>query len=88
MGSPFIFILETIILLNLYLAFFNLIPVPPLDGSGVLSAVLPLEWARKYESMGRFGMLLLILLIATGGVQFLAGRPAYFLFMLLTGYAG
>jgi Zn-dependent protease len=87
-GSPFIFILETIILLNLYLAFFNLIPVPPLDGSGVLSAVLPLEWARKYESMGRFGMLFLILLIATGGIHFLAGRPAYFLFMLLTGYNG
>jgi len=87
-GSPFIFILETIILLNLYLAFFNLIPVPPLDGSGVLSALLPLEWARKYESMGRFGMLLLILLIATGGIHFLAGRPAYYLFMLLTGYTG
>jgi Zn-dependent protease len=88
MGSSFIFILETIILLNLYLAFFNLIPVPPLDGSGVLSALLPLEWARRYESMGRFGMLVLILLIATGGVHFLAGRPAYFLFMLLTGYTG
>lgn len=88
MGSPFIFILETIIFLNLYLAFFNLIPIPPLDGSGVLSALLPLEWARKYESMGRFGMLILILLIAIGGIQFLAGTPAFYLFMLLTGRIG
>jgi Zn-dependent protease len=84
-GMSFILILGTIILLNLYLAFFNLIPVPPLDGSGVLSAILPLEWARRYESIGRFGMLVLILLIATGGIHFLAGMPAHFLFRLLVG---
>lgn len=87
-GSALFLILGTIILLNLYLAFFNLIPVPPLDGSGVLSAILPLEWARRYESIGRFGMLLLILLIATGGIHFLAGRPAFYLFRLLIGEPG
>lgn len=88
MGAAFIFILETIIFLNLYLAFFNLIPIPPLDGSGVLSALLPLEYARKYESMSRYGIFVLIGLIVLGGIQFLAGRPAFYLFMLLTGRIG
>ncbi len=94
MGTSFIFILETIIFLNLYLAFFNLIPIPPLDGSGVLSALLPVEYARKYEQMGRYGTFILIGLIALGGIggigiiSLLAGRPAFYLFMLLTGRIG
>jgi Zn-dependent protease len=84
-------ILYTMTLLNLYLAFFNLIPLPPLDGSGVLSALLPVEYARKYESMGRYGTLILIALIALGGfggfslIGLIAGTPARYLFRVFTG---
>jgi Zn-dependent protease len=84
-------ILYTVTFLNLYLAFFNLIPLPPLDGSGVLSALLPVEYARKYESMGRYGTLILIMLIAIGGfggfsiIRLIAGTPASILFRLFTG---
>jgi Zn-dependent protease len=88
LGSSLFFILETIILLNLYLAFFNLIPIPPLDGSGVLSAILPPEYARKYERMGRYGIFILIGLIALGGIHLLVGGPAFYLFKLLTGRIG
>jgi Zn-dependent protease len=84
-------ILYTLTFLNLYLAFFNLIPLPPLDGSGVLSAVLPTEYARKYEGMGRYGTIILIVLIAIGGltgfsvIRLVAGTPAGFLFRVFTG---
>lgn len=50
--------------INLSLMFFNLIPVPPLDGSKILYGLLPYNMAAQYERfMGQYGMLLLILLI-------------------------
>ncbi len=51
------------ITLNIFLAIFNLIPVPPLDGSHVLSALLPAEIAERYRQIGFFGILLVILLM-------------------------
>ena len=51
--------------LNLLLAAFNLIPIPPLDGSHVVTHLLPPSWAVAYQRFGRFGLLLLILLIQT-----------------------
>lgn len=57
--------------INLGLMFFNMIPVPPLDGSKVLSALLHSDLAYKYQQlMQQFGMYLLIALLVTG----IAGR--------------
>lgn len=59
------FILSTAIL-SIGLGLFNLIPVPPLDGSKVLAAVLPdkpYNWLMRYE---RFGMLIVMALVLTG----------------------
>ena len=53
------------ILFNLILAFFNLIPIPPLDGSHVMYYLLPPSWALRYQQFGRFGIILLLILIAT-----------------------
>lgn len=51
--------------INLVLAAFNLIPIPPLDGSWVLAAVLP-PWAgRAYDEFRRFGPILLLILFMT-----------------------
>jgi Zn-dependent protease len=89
--QSFRLILDSVVLINLYLAFFNLIPIPPLDGSGVLSAILPIEYARKYDRLARYGPLLLIGLIALGGIGgvsiigLLAGVPARFLYHVFTG---
>jgi Zn-dependent protease len=56
------------VIINCALAWFNLIPVPPLDGSHILSALLPRELALWYERIGRYGLFLVILLLATGAL--------------------
>ncbi|MBI1723126.1 MAG: site-2 protease family protein [Gemmatimonadetes bacterium] len=46
--------------LNVLLAFFNLIPIPPLDGSHLLYHFLPPAWGARYRELGRFGFMLLM----------------------------
>ena len=46
--------------INLILAFFNLIPIPPLDGSHILRNVLPPEAARKYDRIQPYGFIILL----------------------------
>jgi Zn-dependent protease len=52
--------------LNVALAAFNLIPLPPLDGSHVMKYLLPPAWSLQYQSFGRYGLILLFLLISFG----------------------
>lgn len=75
-----------LIILNLALAFFNLIPVPPLDGSHVLVGLLPGAQAiRVARAMERFGMLLLLLIVFTGISRLLIYPPVYLLTKFFTG---
>ncbi len=71
------------VLLNLVLAVFNLIPIPPMDGSKVLSAVLPYDLSRKYDQLEPYGFFIMMALIGSG----ILGRFLYpavqFLFQLL-----
>ncbi|MDL2317335.1 site-2 protease family protein [Desulfovibrio sp. OttesenSCG-928-A18] len=58
------------IFINCALAWFNLMPVPPLDGSHILEGLLPRSLAIQYASLGRFGMLIIILLVAVGAFRY------------------
>jgi Zn-dependent protease len=53
--------------INLLLLAFNLIPIPPLDGSHVVKYVLPLRLAVWYQQVGRYGIVILVLLLSFGG---------------------
>jgi Zn-dependent protease len=48
------------VLFNLLLAFFNLLPIPPLDGSHVFKYLLPPAWALRYERIGFIGIVILV----------------------------
>lgn len=65
------------ILINFVLAVFNLLPIPPLDGSHVVAALLPPQTAYAYRSMGRYGLLIVFgLLFFVPGVLSLVFGPA------------
>jgi Zn-dependent protease len=51
------------VFLNLILVVFNLIPIPPLDGSHVVYHLLPRPVARRYRELGRYGLVVLLLLV-------------------------
>ena len=52
---------------NLLLTIFNLLPIPPLDGSHVVKHLLPPALSIRYQQIGRYGLLILMLLLWVGG---------------------
>lgn len=56
--------LLSLILINLFIGLFNLLPIPPFDGSHIVEGVLPPRWAAQYEKLRPYGMVLFFALIA------------------------
>ena len=69
----FFLMFQTGIGVNISLAWLNLMPIPPLDGSKILWGILPGRIGYEYMQLERYGFILLILLLATG----LLGRILY-----------
>lgn len=57
------FFMFTFIWINLILAFFNLIPIPPLDGSKILYAILPSEFVYRLRSLEQFSFIILMAIV-------------------------
>jgi Zn-dependent protease len=63
--------------INLVLALINLLPIPPLDGSRILTGMLPAKWAWQYNRLERFGFIILLLLLYSGILSVLLAYPMY-----------
>jgi len=75
--------LQEAVLINLLLAFFNLIPIPPLDGGNVALGLLPPQLARPYSQLRQYGFILLYILMFTGVASSLIMPPTIFFLRLL-----
>ena len=71
--GPLMALLFTFAIVNVLLAVFNMIPVPPLDGGNVLLGLLPAAPARLIEQMRPYGILILYALMLTGVLNTLLG---------------
>jgi len=63
--------------INLVLAILNLLPIPPLDGSRILSGILPSYWAWQYNRLERFGFIILLVLLYTRVLNLILEYPLY-----------
>jgi len=81
-------ILYLILQMNILLAIFNMLPLPPLDGSKVFSLLLPEREAAAFLSLGQFGIIILLLLLAFPIGGFSLEGLIYNLFTLARGLLG
>jgi Zn-dependent proteases len=83
-ASMFFYLISEIIIINLILMVFNLVPIPPLDGSKVLAVFLPAKWRNKLLYMDdRISMIILFIFVFFG-FQFIS-PVIYWLFQIFTG---
>ncbi len=66
----FFYLFQYMIYINLILAFFNLLPIYPLDGGQILMNLLPYRYREKYERIVPYGMWIVLALIVTGLIKF------------------
>ena len=76
-------ILKDAVTTNLVLAFFNLIPIPPLDGGNVLAGLVPESVARVIDQVRQFGFIALYALMLSGILSELIMPPTVFFYRLL-----
>ncbi len=84
-ASPLGELLFTLVLINAVLAVFNLLPIPPLDGSKILIGLLPGSLGVAYARLQAYGILILILLVSLNVTDWLVLPPLAWLVGVATG---
>ena len=72
---PIASLLGRAVQINVLLAVFNMIPIPPLDGGNVLGGLLPRRLAHGFNAVRPYGFMLLYALMLTGGLEYLVAPP-------------
>jgi len=80
---PIVLMGQAGIMINLVLMILNLIPIPPLDGSRIISALLPAKLAYKYDRIAPYGIFILLLLLVTGILHLILFPPIILLQKLI-----
>jgi Zn-dependent protease len=75
-SAPIASLLTRAIQLNVLLAVFNMIPIPPLDGGNVLGGLLPRRLLGSFNAVRPYGILILYVLMFTGRLQYLIVPPS------------
>jgi Zn-dependent protease len=76
---PLATLLSAAIQINVLLAIFNLLPIPPLDGGNVLAGLLPIPLVRPFNRIRPYGFLVIYALMVSGGLQYIIYPPYAFL---------
>ena len=82
-SAPLASLLTQMVRLNVLLAVFNMLPIPPLDGGNVLSGLLPRRIAYTFDQIRPYGFLILYAIILTDAFRVLVARPSIYLINLL-----
>ena len=76
---PVAAILSRLMALNVLLAVFNMLPIPPLDGGNVLAGLLPPNLSELFNKIRPYGFVLLYLLVFSGGFEMIVFPPYRFI---------
>jgi len=83
--QPLVLMLRYGVVVNVVLAVFNMIPIPPLDGGRVMTGLLPMQAAYRYSKIEPYGFFILIGLLMTHILDWLVSPVVYFFIQLFLG---